>query len=83
MKIMESDFEGYIILVEEEDLKQPLDLPELKAAWSNITWDGVSKKSGQYHAVYLTNNEFALEFIFPDTDWLGTELRERLEEHLI
>ena len=83
MKFIESEFEGYIILAEEEDLKKPLDLPELKGSWSEIHWEGVSKREGHYHAVYLTNNEFALEFLFPDEDWLGSELRERLEEHLI
>lgn len=85
MKIFENPkgLEGYTILVEEEDLKRPLDLPELKCAWIDILWEGVTKKAGHYHAVYLTNNEFTLEFLFPDEDWLDSELRESLENALI
>ena len=36
-----------------------------------------------FYAVYLTNNEFALEFLIPDAEWLDADLRERLEEYLI
>ncbi len=70
--------EGYIILVEESDLLKTFDLPELKSRWSDIQWEGVSKKEGQYKTTYLTNNEFALEFIIPDADWLDSELREQV-----
>ena len=75
--------EGYIILVEEDDLKTPLDLPELKCAWTDILWEGVTKRGGHYHAVYLTNNEFALEFLIPDAEWLDDDLREALENALV
>ena len=83
MKITESKLEGHIILVEEDDLKQPLDLPELQGPWAEILWEGVSKNGGHYHAVYLTNNEFALEFLFPDADWLPAPVKTSLEKHLI
>ena len=71
--------EGYIIQVEQDDLKKPLDLPELKSHWTDIRWEGVTKQDGQYHAIYLTNNEFALEFLIPDADWIGDDLRDILE----
>ena len=73
--------EGYVILVEQEDLKQPLDLPELKGPWENINGEGVIKRGGLYHAIYLTNNEFALEFLIPDADWLGDSLWMALDAH--
>jgi hypothetical protein len=74
---------GYLILVEEGDTERPLDLPELKRPWADILWEGVSRLDDFYYAVYLTNNEFALEFLIPDAEWLDADLRERLEEHLI
>ena len=78
-----SDLPGYIVLIEEEDIHQIIDLPELKCRLEGISWEGVSKSSGYYHAVYLTNNEFALEFIIPDADWLTPELRQSLETHRV
>jgi len=70
--------EGYLILIEKGDTY--IDLPELKARLEDIPWEGVSKLAGFYHAVYLTNNEFALEFIIPDSDWLKPELKCSLED---
>jgi hypothetical protein len=75
--------EGYTILVEEGDLKRPLDLPKLKCFWTDILWEGVTKKDGHYHVGYLTNNEFAFEFLIPDADWLEGDLREALENALV
>ncbi len=85
MKILEQPdgLEGYVVHVEEDDFKGPLDLPELKCAWKDILWEGVIKKGGFYHAVYLTNNEFALEFLIPDAEWLDADLRAKLEAALI
>jgi hypothetical protein len=76
--------EGYVVLVEEDDLKKPLDLPELKGDWVDIIsrCEGVVRKDGLFHLVYLTNNEFALEFLIPDADWLDAELRANLEAAL-
>jgi hypothetical protein len=74
---------GYLSLIEEGDTEKPLDLPELKRPWADILWEGVSMLDNYFYAVYLTNNEFALEFLIPDAEWLDADLRERLEEHLI
>jgi hypothetical protein len=74
---------GYLILVEEGDTERPLDRPELQRPWADILREGVSMLDNYFYAVYLTNNEFALEFLIPDTEWLDADLRERLEEHLI
>ena len=67
---------GYIVLIEPGDTR--IDLPELKGTLADMSWDGVWKQGGHYHAVRLTNNEFALEFIIPDSDWLAEDLRESL-----
>ena len=74
---------GYLILVEEEDTKKVIQLPELRCRLEDILWEGVSRLDDYFYAVYLTNNEFALEFLIPDAEWLDADLREKLEEHLI
>jgi len=79
----EDGLEGYVILIEEDDLKCPLDLPELQGEWADIKWEGVAKKGDHFHAVYLTNNEFALEFLIPDADWLAPDIRANLEAAMI
>ena len=87
MKILEQPdgLEGYVVLVDEDDLKKPLDLPELKGNWMDIInrCEGVVLKGGLFHCVYLTNNEFAIEFLIPDAEWLPDELKLRLLDHLI
>lgn len=70
--------DGYVIQIEQGDTH--IDLPELKGTIADMSWDGVWKQDGHYHAVYLTNNEFAIEFIIPNADWLDADLRESLEE---
>ena len=74
----DADRDGYIILVEPGDTE--INLPELKLPIADMQWDGIWKQDGHYHAVYLTNNEFAIEFVVPDSDWLDPALRKCLEE---
>jgi len=87
MKFFPADdgLEGYVVLVEESDLDKPLDLLELNGPWVDIINDceGVVRKDGLFHCVYLTNNEYAIEFLIPDAEWLPKELRLRLNNHLI
>lgn len=71
--------DGYLILIEEGDTT--VNLPELKRELAQIRWEGVTKLEGFYYAVYLTNNEFALEFVIPDADWLRNDIRTNLERH--
>ena len=73
---------GYVVLIEEEDIIRPINLPELKGHLKDFHWDGVSREYGYFHAVYLTNNEFALEFIIPDAPWLDADIKANLERHL-
>jgi hypothetical protein len=78
----EDGLDGYIILVEKDDLKKPLDLTELQGEWADIKWEGVSKKNGYFHAVKLLGNEGALSFYIPDAVWLDSSLRHSLEAHI-
>ena len=72
--------QGYLVLIEEGDTR--IHLPELKGSLAEIPWEGVSKLGGFYYAVYLTNNEFAIEVIIPDRPWLDDAIRTNLEAHL-
>ena len=72
--------EGYLVLIEPEDLDRDLPLPELPTRLDLIDWEGVSRERGHFHAVHLTNNEFGIGFLIPDS--VNGRLRARLEEHL-
>jgi hypothetical protein len=71
--------EGYFVLIEEGD--SWIDLPELQADINTLPFDGVFKVGKLYHAIYLTNNAFGLEFLIPDADWLNGTLKAHLEAH--
>ena len=68
--------EGYFVLIEEGD--KEINLPELTANIEELSFDGVFKASGFYHAVYLTNNSFGLEFVVPDKEWLSPNIKANL-----
>ena len=72
--------EGYLVLIEPEDLNRELSLPELPTRLDRIDWEGVSRHPGYFHAVHLTNNEFGIGFLIPDS--VDGPLRARLEECL-
>ena len=72
--------EGYLVLIEPEDLDRTLSLPELPLRLDRIDWEGVSRRPGYFHAVHLTNNEFGIGFLIPDS--VDGPLRARLEECL-
>ena len=72
--------EGYLVLIEPEDLDRDLPLPELPTRLDLIDWEGVSREGGHFHAVHLTNNEVGIGFLIPDS--VTGPLRARLEGHL-
>ena len=72
--------EGCFVLIEDNDLC--ITLPELQADLRTLSFDGVFRSAGTFHAVYLTNNEYAVEFLFPDTADLDGAIRGNLERHL-
>ena len=73
------DIHGYVVLVQPGDTQ--IDLPELKCPTVDMSWDGVTRQDGHYHAVYLTNNEHAIEFVIPDAAWLPEDVRANLDAH--
>ena len=73
------DTHGYVVLIEPGDTE--IDLPELKGTMADLCFDGVTKHDGHYLACYLTNNEFAMEFVVPDAEWLDADVRANLEAH--
>lgn len=83
LSIANPEDRGYLILIQEGDTDRVLDLPELPRRLVDLSWEGVIKEDGFYYAVYLTNNEFALEFLIPDADWIKGDLRETLEAHAV
>ena len=68
--------DGYLVLVEGET---EINLPELKGHLKDISWEGVSMVDGYFYSVHLTNNEFALQFIFKDTHQLNDAIRHALK----
>jgi len=72
--------EGYFVLIEKGD--SLIDLPELQADINTLSFDGVFKVGKLYHAIYLTNNSFGLEFLIPNADWLNIDLKANLDAHL-
>ena len=67
---------GYLVLVEEGDDR--IELPELFGRLSDIHWDGAGKIGRYFHAVHLTNNEFGIGFLIPDSHPLRSLLEELL-----
>ncbi len=74
------DIEGYFVLIEESD--REFELPEVSGNIATLSFDGVFKAHGYYHAVYLTNNSFGIEFVIPDAPWLDADIKANLEQHL-
>lgn len=75
----EGHIEGYFVLIEEGDGE--FELPELSGDIATLSFDGVFKAHGHYHAVYLTNNSFGIEFIIPDASWVSPQLQESLNNN--
>ena len=78
-----SDLTGDIILIEENDVHTPIDLPQVKGRLENISWEGVIAVSGHYIAIRLAGNSgYVLEFILADADWLPPDIRANLVSHI-
>jgi hypothetical protein len=73
---------GFLTLIEKTDMGEPIVLPERTLTLANVCWEGVTKRDGHYHAVLLLGNEYALEFLMPDSDWLDDAIRKNLREHM-
>jgi len=71
---------GYLVLIEEGDVDQPLGLPELHCRPDEVPWEGAAMHDEFFHAVYLANNEFGISFLIPDASWVSGQLRAILED---
>jgi len=78
----DAEDDGYIILVEPEDIDRELDELWDGCTLLNIPWEGIMKQGDFYIAIYLANNEYGLTFVIPDADWVDGELREMIEDIL-
>ena len=76
----EDGLDGYIIFVEEDDLKKPLDLPQVKGEWDIIinNCEGIYRVGTEYRFVYITNNEFSIEFRVKETESQNHKTRNLL-----
>ena len=74
--------DGYIVLIEKDDIDCPLDIfhPPLKLI--QMKWEGVTFMDDLFHAVKISGNQFAISFIIPNESWLSPALRKTLDEHL-
>ena len=62
--------DGYLVLIERDDAARVLDDLDMPWRLSEVPFEGVSMVDGNFYAVYLANNQFALGFLIPDTDWV-------------
>jgi len=76
------DIEGYVILIEREDVDRPLAILQPPQKLQKIKWAGVTLENRAFHAVKINNNSFALSFIIPDAAWVKGELRQVLEDNI-
>lgn len=71
---------GYIVLIEEADVDQIIDLPEVQCNLLDVLWEGAAKRGDFYLAIYLWNDDAGMSFVIPDAPWVKGRLRELLDE---
>lgn len=74
--------DGYLVLIEPQDTARVLDDLDMLYRLSEVPFEGVSIIDGCFLAVYLPNNQFGLDFLIPDAEWLPSDVRRHLEAHL-
>lgn len=74
--------DGYAVLIEPQDLSVSALLAEVPLPLLQMPWEGVVRGQGLFHGVVLTNNQFAIDVIIPDAEWLSADVRKSMEEHL-
>ena len=80
----DTEADGFIALVEPNDVNRRLTEIWNDGDWglTDIPWEGITKQEDMYLAVYLSNDQYGIVFVIPDTDWLSCELREYIEDKL-
>ena len=81
-RVFDADCDGYILLVQKNDVDRTLDELWDGCTLLNIPWEGIMLRDGFYIAIYLANNEYGLSFVIPNADWVTGELRELIEDIL-
>jgi hypothetical protein len=74
--------DGWLVLIERNDAARVLDDLDMPYRLSEVPFEGVSTIHGCFLAVWLPNNQFGLDFLIPDEDWLPVDVRRHLEDHL-
>jgi hypothetical protein len=74
--------DGYLVLIEPQDTARVLDDLDMPYRLSEVPFEGVTVLDGCFLAVYLPNNQFGLDFLVPNEDWLPEDVRRHLEAHL-
>ena len=74
--------DGYLVLIEPGDIDRVLDDLDMPYRLSEVPFEGVIMIDGPFLAVYLPNNQFGLDFLIPDEEWVTGEVRRHLEAHL-
>jgi hypothetical protein len=69
-----------ITLMESHDIAHPL--TELCNA-EDVSLEGVIEQKGNYLVVLQTKYDFGLVIVVPNTEWLGGELRQSIEQNLV
>ena len=78
----DAEDDGYIILVEPEDVDRELNELWDGASILTIPYEGIFLRDNFFVAIYLANNEYGLTFVIPNADWVTGELRELIEDIL-
>jgi hypothetical protein len=74
--------DGWLVQLEPGDTTRVLDDLDMPWRLSEVPFEVVTKVDGCFLAVWLPNNQFGLDFLIPDADWLPGDVRRHLEAHL-
>jgi hypothetical protein len=72
----DAEDDGYIILIEPEDVDRTLDELWDGCTLLNLMWEGIFLRNNHFVGIWLANNEYGLTFVIPNADWVTGELRE-------
>ena len=74
--------DGWLVLIEPGDVDRVLDDLDVPYRLSEMPFEGVTVIDGCFLALWLPNNQFGLDFLIPNEDWLPGDVRRHLENHL-
>ena len=74
--------DGFLVHIEADDVDRVLEDLDMPYRLSEVLFEGVTMIDGCFLAVWLPNNQFGLDFLIPDAEWLPGDVRRHLEAHL-